>query len=231
MWLFSLTASAAVNSASAPASAPTSVPIEPTQISVVDQNNNPLANAVIEYTSPPSVEQDSNSNQGADSNKDTTYIMDQIDKQFVPYVLIVPQNNLVSFPNSDDIRHHVYSFSPTKKFELKLYSGRPKQPLLFDQHGIVTIGCNIHDAMVGYIYVSNTTAVKTNLQGKAPVLADIGKNVEIKIWHPNQSKGLNHHKEITLTSAMIANKEAVFIVDITKPEPRNSFEELNFDDL
>ncbi len=223
MWLFSFTANAEVNT--------TSVPIEPTQITIVDQNNNPLTNAVIEYALSQPVDKDSNINQKADSSNDTTYIMDQINKQFEPHVLIVPQNSLVSFPNSDDIRHHVYSFSPTKTFELKLYSGRPKQPLLFDQHGIVTIGCNIHDAMVGYIYVSNTTAAKTDLEGKALIFADTDKNIEINIWHPDQSKGLNHHKKVTLTSAMIANKEAVFVLDITKPKPRNSFEELNFNDL
>lgn len=157
--------------------------------------------------------------------------MDQVNKQFEPHVLIVPQNSLVNFPNSDDIRHHVYSFSPAITFELKLYSGRPKQPILFQQPGIVTIGCNIHDAMVGYIYVTNATAaVKSDAQGKAVLFTETSKNIELKIWHPNNAKGLNHHRRITLTPAMVANNETVFSLSITEPKARDSFEELNIHD-
>ena len=34
----------------------------------------------------------------------------------------------MSFPNRDNIRHHVYSFSSPKKFELPLYIGTPAAP-------------------------------------------------------------------------------------------------------
>ena len=80
-------------------------------------------------------------------------VMDQQHKMFVPGVLAVRVNTLVQFPNSDNIRHQVYSFSPAKRFELRLYHGMTAQPVLFDQAGQVVLGCNIHDSMVGYIYV------------------------------------------------------------------------------
>ncbi|HEX8594017.1 MAG TPA: methylamine utilization protein [Pseudomonas sp.] len=81
--------------------------------------------------------------------------MDQRDKEFVPRVLAVHTSTQVKFPNSDNIRHQVYSFSPAKRFELRLYGGTPSEPLLFDKPGVVVLGCNIHDWMVGYIYVTD----------------------------------------------------------------------------
>lgn len=81
--------------------------------------------------------------------------MDQIDRQFQPRVLVVPAGGEVDFPNSDDVRHHVYSFSPTKRFELKLFQGAEAPPVTFEQIGTVVLGCNIHDAMVGYILVTD----------------------------------------------------------------------------
>ena len=79
--------------------------------------------------------------------------MAQQKKQFVPEVLVVPVGSEVRFPNHDTVRHHVYSFSPAKKFELKLYTGTPANPVLFDRPGVVVLGCNIHDQMVGWILV------------------------------------------------------------------------------
>jgi len=83
-------------------------------------------------------------------------IMDQIDTQFVPHFLIAQKEALVSFPNSDSIKHHVYSFSKAKTFELKLYRDRKPEPLPFENKGEVILGCNIHDWMLGYIYVVDT---------------------------------------------------------------------------
>ena len=77
-------------------------------------------------------------------------------KQFVPYVTAVQVGATINLPNLDDVKHHAYSFSPAKKFELPLYAGTPDAPLLFDKPGIVTIGCNIHDWMTAYVCVVET---------------------------------------------------------------------------
>ncbi len=116
-------------------------------------------------------------------------IMDQINKAFVPHVLVIEQGRSVKFPNSDDIRHHVYSFSKTKPFEIKLYSGSQQAPIVFDQPGVVALGCNIHDWMIGYIVVSDTAAVaKTNSTGTATL--EIGdKSAPLRLWHPRLLKG------------------------------------------
>src|SRR5271170_2337190 len=96
--------------------------------------------------------------------------VDQVDKQFVPYVKPVLVGATVRFPNSDNIRHQVYSFSPAKKFELPLYGGLEATPVIFDKPGVVVLGCNIHDWMIGYIYVSETPFfAKTGPAGTAVI--------------------------------------------------------------
>jgi len=82
--------------------------------------------------------------------------VEQRDKTFIPIVSVIQTGSLVSFPNRDEIRHHVYSFSPAKIFEIKLYAGTPADPILFDKPGEVVLGCNIHDHMYAYIYVVDT---------------------------------------------------------------------------
>ncbi len=77
--------------------------------------------------------------------------MDQQGHQFVPHLLVVQAGTEVTFPNSDNVSHHVYSFSPTKPFELPLYKGDVYPPVTFEKAGIVVVGCNIHDSMLGYI--------------------------------------------------------------------------------
>jgi len=83
-------------------------------------------------------------------------LIDQVDKEFVPRVSIVRAGTEVFFPNSDNIRHSIYSFSPAKTFTTKLYSGREAAPVQFDKAGIVVLGCNIHDKMVAWVYVVDT---------------------------------------------------------------------------
>jgi len=80
----------------------------------------------------------------------------QKDKKFMPDVTIVTVGTPVTFPNRDTVRHHVYSFSPAKTFELKLYAGTPSTPVVFDKAGIAVIGCNIHDRMTAWVVVVDT---------------------------------------------------------------------------
>ena len=80
----------------------------------------------------------------------------QASRQFQPSVTVVPVGTSVSFPNRDTVRHHVYSFSPVKKFEIKLYVGTPAAPVVFDQPGIAVLGCNIHDTMAAWVVIVET---------------------------------------------------------------------------
>ena len=112
-------------------------------------------------------------------------VVDQRDKQFIPYVTAVQVGTAVSFPNSDNIRHHVYSFSPAKKFELPLYSGVPAEPVVFDKVGFVTLGCNIHDWMIAYVAVLPTPYFQVTRQDGRAVLKDLpAGQYTVQVWHP-----------------------------------------------
>jgi plastocyanin len=112
-------------------------------------------------------------------------VVDQRDKQFIPYVTAIQVGTAVSFPNSDNIRHHVYSFSPAKKFELPLYSGVPAEPVIFDKVGFVTLGCNIHDWMIAYVAVLPTPYFQVTRQDGRAVLKDLpAGQYTVQVWHP-----------------------------------------------
>lgn len=107
-------------------------------------------------------------------------------RRFEPMVTVVPVGTKVQFPNHDSVRHHLYSFSPAKKFELKLYVGRPESPIEFDRPGLVVLGCNIHDAMIGWVVVTDTPwFAKTGSNGHA-TLADVPPGqYTLRSWHPD----------------------------------------------
>jgi hypothetical protein len=113
-------------------------------------------------------------------------VVDQIDQEFVPYVKAVLVGTPVEFPNNDGIRHHVYSFSPPKVFELPLYVGRPANPIVFDRPGVVTLGCNIHDWMVGHVYVSETPYFGTTGSEGRVTLGNLPPGPYVaRVWHPS----------------------------------------------
>jgi len=131
-------------------------------------------------------------------------IMDQINREFVPHTLVVQQGTQVSFPNSDNVQHHVYSFSPAKTFELKLYSELDIEPLLFDRPGVIELGCNVHDWMLGYIYVADTPYfAQTNRHGEAAINAPAGEYT-LSLWHPRLSdKDIERVSNIVVTNQNI----------------------------
>jgi len=115
-----------------------------------------------------------------------TAVMDQRDRQFVPRVLPVRTGTAVSFPNSDDVRHQVYSFSPAKRFQLPLYEGTPPNPVVFDQPGVVVLGCNIHDRMRAYIVVVDTPHFAPAPEGTAELKDLPAGSYDVRAWHPGR---------------------------------------------
>ncbi len=143
------------------------------QVLVEDSKQQPVADAVV-YV-----------NEKSPSLKVNTVVVDQKDKEFIPYVTVVKRGDAINFPNNDEIRHQVYSFSESKQFELPLYRGDPASPVVFDKAGAVAMACNIHDWMSAYVYVVNTDKfAKTNKQGAATLVLSDEKQYEILVWHP-----------------------------------------------
>lgn len=108
----------------------------------------------------------------------------QVDKNFVPKVTVVTVGTSVDFPNRDTVRHHVYSFSPTKTFELKLYAGKPASPVVFERPGIAVLGCNIHDNMVAWVVVVDSPYYGHSATSGSVTLDNVPPgNYRLRTWH------------------------------------------------
>ncbi len=125
----------------------------------------------------------------------------QRDRQFTPQLLIVQTGTAVSFPNFDTVRHHVYSFSPIKVIDIKLYSGTPTEPVVFDKPGVATLGCNIHDRMSAHVVVVDTaTFARTDNKGQATFDLPPGEHV-VKVWHALQKSPTLQKLRLTVPPA------------------------------
>jgi plastocyanin len=112
------------------------------------------------------------------------YVIDQVDRHFVPRVNVVQVGTAVDFPNSDNIRHSVYSFSPARVFTLKLYAGRPTDPVVFDKAGLVVLGCNIHDSMVAWLLVVDTPYFAHTDRGGTALFSRLpAGDYSLHAWH------------------------------------------------
>jgi plastocyanin len=112
------------------------------------------------------------------------FTVSQKDMQFHPFLSIVPVGADVSFPNFDSTKHHVYSFSPAKRFELKLFARDQSRTVHFDKPGVVALGCNIHDAMTAFIVVTDSAwTARTNAQGIAAFADAPNAPGRVTVWH------------------------------------------------
>jgi plastocyanin len=150
-------------------------------IVLVDEHDVPVVGAVIE----PDGEQTSASPSGTATASTTIAVIDQIERRFSPMILLITTGQSVRFPNSDNVRHHVYSFSDIKQFSTPLYADESIAPVLFDKPGIAVLGCNIHDSMVAYVYVSQSSnSAISNDHGKL-TLTELSANPgSLSVWHP-----------------------------------------------
>ncbi len=144
-------------------------------VSVTDRNGQSVKDAVV-YALPLS---------GRAPARKSSAEVEQRDKQFVPYVSAVQTGSRVQFPNRDTVKHHLYSFSPAKKFELPLYAGTPPEPIKFETEGLVTLGCNIHDWMIAFILVVPTPWFRvTDANGSAQLRDLPTGSYNVEVWQP-----------------------------------------------
>lgn len=148
----------------------------PLTVRVTDAGGKPVANAVVSLRPV-----------GAARSMPVgkSYSVSQKDLQFHPFVLVVPAGATVSFPNLDPTKHHVYSFSQAKRFELKLFARDQSRSVRFDKPGVVALGCNIHDAMSAYIVVADSAwTERTDAQGRAQFADAPATAGTLTVWHP-----------------------------------------------
>ena len=154
----------------------------PARIQVVDSDGMPVPDAVVFL-------------EGVDSglaSSDSFVVVDQIDKQFVPRITAVQTGTRIEFPNRDTVSHHVYSFANPNSFELPLYKGEAKPTVQFEHAGLVTLGCNIHDSMLGYILVVDSPHFAVTDHDGVATLAwadKLADDAPVRVWSPELSNG------------------------------------------
>jgi plastocyanin len=116
-------------------------------------------------------------------------IIAQEDKEFDPYVTPVMAGTRIVFPNRDTVQHHIYSLSKPKRFEKPLYASGASESVLFDLPGVVALGCNIHDWMIGYIVILPTPwFAKSDAGGRAVVGGFPAGRYRLEVWHPRLAR-------------------------------------------
>ena len=187
---------------------------------ILDRSGQPLEHAVVSLHS------------GAPSHAEptTVAIMDQRQLQFAPEVIAIQTGTTVSFPNQDDVRHHVYSFSHPNAFELKLYHGEAGKTHRFEHPGVVVLGCNIHDGMIGYMRVVDTPSFATsNADGVLTIdNAPTGKQ-KLQLWHPDL--GMRYiEKSIEMANGSYSIQLTLDVEDMVpaaaKPKSESRFQSL-----
>jgi plastocyanin len=145
--------------------------------------------------------------------------MNQQELAFEPHILVVETGSGIAFPNEDDVRHHVYSFSPAKQFNFSIDSGATHEAIRFDVPGVVTLGCNIHDDMLAYIVVVDTPHfAKTGVDGSVEIAGLEPGRYELSVWSSRVAqKHLPRSVEIAVAAGEIANREYAFIERLHPP--------------
>jgi plastocyanin len=171
----------------------------PLEVTVLDAAGKPLADAVVFVESAAA--------KGAARPLSGIEVV-QAQRSFVPTVSVVTVGTAVEFPNRDTVRHHVYSFSPAKRFELKLYVGKPEAPVVFDSPGIAVLGCNVHDGMAAWIVIVDTPwFARTDAQGRARLPEVPAGRHQLRTWHADMPVGaaaLSQPLELGSTALRVA---------------------------
>ncbi|HET6907430.1 MAG TPA: carboxypeptidase regulatory-like domain-containing protein [Rhodanobacteraceae bacterium] len=185
-------------------------------VRVVDQHGAPVADAVVTV-----VPRDA---APAPDHKPEVKIIDQKNLMFMPYIEVFRPGDSVVFRNSDNTRHHVYSFSPVKAFEFVLMPGQSSAPLMLDKNGVVAVGCNIHDRMIAYLYISDAPWIAhSGADGKVRFDALPAGAYEVRVWQPRLRP---NRPDLAQTATVLGNADPqtlTFTLSLL-PDPRTQFD-------
>ena len=187
-------------------------------VHVTDARGAPIADAVITATplSP------SHESEALSQRAPRTHVIDQRNETFIPYVEVFRPGDSVIFRNSDRTRHHAYSFSSARQFDFVLGSGEDSPPMTLDKTGTIAVGCNIHDKMITFFFVTDAPwFARSEKSGKARLDLPAG-NYAIRVWHPLLPPGA-HDDPRTLAITTDVPKDLAFSLQLM-PDPRASMD-------
>ncbi|RAJ98445.1 methylamine utilization protein [Aliidiomarina maris] len=184
----------------------------PASVSVTDASGAPLADAVLvrfeQNFTPPAAPQQ--------------FQMQQKNHQFSPLLLVIQQGDKIDFPNNDAVRHHVYSFSSPRPFEFQLYSTGESRTMDFPEQGLVVVGCNIHDQMVGYILIGADTYAVSDANGALSLPANYTADGSWHVWHRWMLEQGMQPQPVTYTHEAL--QTGSFQVNVRQPAPTTDSE-------
>jgi hypothetical protein len=135
----------------------------------------------------------------------TPIILDQVNLRFTPHVLPVLAGTNVAFPNSDPVRHNVFSPTATWKFNLGTYPRGSTKFRTFDRAGAITLLCNVHAEMSAYVFVAETPYFAvSDKDGKFTIRNVPPGSYVLKTWH---ARAKASSMEIAAGAAGIRNLE------------------------
>jgi plastocyanin len=184
-------------------------------VRVADQRGTPVADAVVTLTPRAGSEMTT-----APRPPARTHFIDQKDETFVPYLEVFRPGDSVVFRNSDRTRHHVYSFAPARQFEFMLAPGESSQPLQLDKPGVIATGCNIHDQMITYLYVTDAAVVARSDKTGRVHIGDLAPGAyDVRAWQPLLRPGSADNLQLLTIADKGDSRLLVFALPLL-PDPR-----------
>lgn len=104
---------------------------------------------------------------------------------FTPRILPVVKGATVDFTNDDNVIHNVFApRGSAKRFNLGTYGMGVTKTVTFDKLGEVTLLCNVHAEMLGYIMVlQNPYVTITDKKGIFEIKDVPPGTYTLKVWH------------------------------------------------
>jgi plastocyanin len=134
-------------------------------------------------------------------------VIDQRKMAFIPHLVAVQQGTTVEFLNSDPVGHNVYwpSISGNKKLSHNLgtWPKGEKKPFQFNDLGTVSLLCNVHPEMSGYIVVVPTPYFAvTDKDGKFEIKGIPAGKYTLKTWSED-GKPTTQTVDVSAATAMV----------------------------
>lgn len=139
----------------------------------------------------------------------SSIIIKQQNKAFQPQISVMRKGSDIQFINNDDITHQIYSPIGDNKFSFKIRSGEHYNQKQLSALGEVTMGCNIHDWMSGYLLVVDTPYFNiTNETGLVNFDVTHQGKYELILWHPlfaNRTHNISSIQNIAQDTKIVLN--------------------------